>query len=58
MEAKILEEGLSLMKFLNTALETMDNRMLNRVEELGRMRPGGAVDLDALGDKVWMEQFR
>ena len=58
METEILEEGLSLMKFLNSALETMDNQMLNRVDELGRMRPGGAIELDELGDRVWMEQFR
>ena len=58
MEAKILEESASFMRFLNIALEATSDQVLNGIDESGRMRPGGAVDVDDLGDRVWMEQFR
>ena len=58
METNILEERVSFMRFMNTALEAMDNRILNRIDEPGRMRPGGAIDINNLGHRVWMEQFR
>ena len=58
METRILEESVSFMKFLDTALEAVDDQLLNKVDESGRMRPGGAVDVDDLGHKVWMEQFQ
>ena len=58
METEILEERVSFMRFLDIALEATSDRVLNGVDESGRMRPGGAVDLDDLGYNVWMEQFR
>ena len=46
------------MKFLEATLETVDNNLLEGVAEPGRMRPGGVVNLDLLGEHVWLEQFR
>lgn len=59
MERAILEQRLLFLKLLQATLDTVDDKILaNEVDLSGRMRPGGAINLDLLGDKVWLEQFR
>lgn len=59
MESKILEQRLLFLNDLLAILETVDNELLaNELNSSGRMRPGGAINVDLLGDKIWLEQFR
>lgn len=59
MQSMILEQRLSFMKLLEGLLDASDNEAMNTAKEAtGSMRPGGPVNLDTLGDTVWLEQFR
>lgn len=36
----------------------LEDEMEQEEAKMGRMRPGGKVDLAGLGSDIWMEQFR
>jgi hypothetical protein len=55
METELLETSLSFNTLLADLLEALDQQWISRE---GRFRPGGRVDLNTLGDDIWLEQFR
>ena len=57
METTIITARLKLLQSFRDALDAIDEASMD-VDDLGRMREGGKVNLDQLGDDVWLEQFR
>jgi hypothetical protein len=55
MESEILRAALSFNTLLADLLEALDEQW---IMNQGRFRPGGRIDLNTLGDMVWLEQFR
>lgn len=57
METTIITARFKLLQSFWDALDAVDEASMD-VDDLGRMWEGGKVNLDQLGDDVWLEQFR
>ena len=56
MEANILADSASFYDLLNKLLAKIDEEELK--SQCGRFREGGKIDLNVLGDSVWLDHFR
>ena len=57
METTIITARFKLLQSFWDALDAVDEASMD-VDDLGRMWEGGKVNLDQLGDDVWLEQFQ
>jgi hypothetical protein len=55
METELLETTLAFNTLLADLLEAIDKQW---IAQEGRFQPGGRVDLNTLGDNIWLEQFQ
>lgn len=55
-EVEILLAAKGFHQLLSDLLDEVDQEWLSKAE--GRMRPGGRIDLESLGQAIFFEQFR
>lgn len=55
METRILQDTVSFLDLVSKLLATQDKEF---PQSAGSLRPGGKINLDQLGDNMWLEQFR
>lgn len=57
METTIITARLKLLQSFQDTLDAVDEASMD-VDNPGRIWEGGKVNLNQLGDDVWLEQFR
>jgi len=55
METQILQDSVSFLTLVEEMLKAQDEDFLCRA---GSLQPGGRIDLNNMGDNVWLEQFQ
>jgi len=55
MASQILQDSVSFLTLVEELLKAQDDDFLRGA---GSLRPGGRIDVNNMGDNVWLEQFR
>jgi len=55
METQILQDSVSFLTLVEEMLKAQDEDFLCTA---GSLQPGGRIDLNNMGDNVWLEQFQ